>query len=67
VSCPIKLEEPANARWLKSCSVDGSVDQLRAAVLIALLNGGLRTEPRAHIAESAPTTASDAAAPDWLS
>jgi hypothetical protein len=29
----------AYARWLKSCGVDGSVDQLRAAVFIALLNG----------------------------
>jgi hypothetical protein len=29
----------AHARWLKSCGADGSVDQLRAAVFVALLNG----------------------------
>src|SRR5215469_208415 len=29
----------AHARWLKSCGVDGSIGQLRAAVFIALLNG----------------------------
>ena len=29
----------AHARWLKSHGVDGSVDQLRAAVFVALLNG----------------------------
>jgi hypothetical protein len=29
----------ALARWLQSCGAEGSVDQLRAAVFIALLNG----------------------------
>lgn len=59
----------ALARWLQSCGVEGTVDQLRAAVFIALLNGRSLQSLLPPEAEGAPRPANAAtpAAPasDW--
>jgi hypothetical protein len=58
----------ALARWLKSRGVEGSVDQLRAAVFVALLNGRSVQSLVPPHAEGAPGTNNaspgDAATPD---
>jgi hypothetical protein len=46
----------ALARWLKSCGVEGSIDQLRAAVFVALLNGRSLQSLVPLQAEATPST-----------
>jgi hypothetical protein len=58
----------ALARWLQSCGAEGSMDQLRAAVFMALLTGSSLQSlvPSPRECASRPTTAaSPAAASDW--